>query len=72
MSIIKSMIFKNRVYTAWELKNGTLLVERNVKKEGGRNGCHLVGENAPVWIENIKTAIDSKEASMLCRALLHS
>jgi hypothetical protein len=72
MSIIAGMIFKNAHYTAWEMKDGSLLVERNKKKQGGHNGCHLVGENGPVWVESIKTAIDSKEASMLCRALLQS
>jgi len=58
------IIFKNRTYTACAMKDGSLIVTKNKSGEGSR----LVGENAPYWIDNIKTAVNTKEASNLCRA----
>lgn len=58
------VIFKNAHYTACEMKDGSLVVTKNRTQQGAR----LVGENAPIWIENIKNAIDGKEASFLCKA----
>jgi len=62
------IIFKNAHYTACEMKDGALVVTKNKTQEGRR----LVGENAPSWIDAIKTAIDSKEASFICRAMFQS
>lgn len=60
-----TIIFENSHYKALELRGPCLSV---TNKRTGRESV-LVGENAPIWIDNIKTAIDSKEASMLCRAI---
>ena len=64
------IIFKNAHYTACtidSIRDGlTLCVTSN--RTG--KGAQLVGENAPVWIDNIKDAIDTKEASMLCKAVV--
>lgn len=62
------VIFKGRHYTACAMRDGSLIVTRN-RKQGG---IRLVGENAPHWIEHIRTAIDHSEAHMLCRALVDS
>lgn len=62
------IIFKNRTYTACAMQDGSLIVTKNAKQEGRR----LIGENAPVWIESIETAVDVQEAAMLCRALFLS
>ncbi len=62
------IIFKNRTYTACEMKDGSLIVTKNKTQEGRR----LIGENAPHWIDSIKTAIDSKEAAVLCKAMFQS
>lgn len=61
------VIFKSAHYTACAMKDGSLIVT-NQKGKGRR----LIGENAPCWIENIETAIDTKEANMLCRAMFQS
>lgn len=63
-----TIIFKNRFYTACEMKDGSLIVTKN----GAQKGRRLVGENAPYWIEALKTAVDSKEASLLCHAMFQS
>jgi len=63
-----NIIFKNNFYTACEMKDGALVVTKNKTQEGRR----LVGENAPHWIDSIKTAIDGQEASFLCKALFQS
>lgn len=63
-----SIIFKSGHYTACEMKDGSLVVTKNRTQEGRR----LIGENAPHWIDAIKTAMDSKEASVLCRAMFQS
>lgn len=65
---MSEVIFKNRHYTACAMKDGSLIVTKNDVQKGRQ----LVGENAPFWIEAIKTAIDSKEASMICRAMFQS
>ena len=62
------VIFKGRFYTACAMRDGSLVVTRN----RGTGGVRLVGESAPHWIENIRTAIDHSEAHMLCRALIES
>lgn len=59
-------IFKNAHYTACTIDNDKLVVTSNRTNKG----VQLVGENAPVWIDSIKEAVDKKEASMLCRAVL--
>jgi hypothetical protein len=59
------VIFENQHYTACAMKDGSLIVQ---KRKTGK-GCRLIGENAAIWTESIETAIDSKEASFLCRAL---
>jgi hypothetical protein len=61
------VIFKSAHYTACAMKDGSLIVTN--RKGIGRR---LIGENAPYWIENIETAIDTKEAHMLCRAMFQS
>ena len=63
-----SVIFKNAFYTACAMKDGSLIVTKNRTQEGRR----LIGENAFYWADSIKTAIDSKEASALCRAMFQS
>ena len=60
------IIFKNAHYTACAMEDGSLVVTRNRAKGGVR----LVGETAVIWIEHIETAIDSKEASALCKAVV--
>jgi len=62
------VIYKGRTYTACAMRDGSLIVTKNKSGEGRR----MIGENAPYWIDNIKTAIDSAEAHALCRALFVS
>lgn len=62
------VIFKNNHYTACAMSDGSLIVTKNKTKEGRR----LIGENAPHWIDSIENAIDSKEASFICRAMFNS
>ena len=62
------IIFKNATYTACAMRDGSLIVTKNKTQEGRR----MIGESAPYWIDNIKTAIDAKEAAALCRALFIS
>ena len=47
------------------MKDGSLIVTKNKTQEGRR----LIGENAPHWIDSIKTAIDNSEAHALCKAM---
>jgi len=61
------VIFKSAHYTACAMRDGSLIVTNRAGK-----GRRMIGENAPVWIESIRTAIDAKEASLLCRALFQS
>jgi len=63
-----AVIFKNRTYTACAMRDGSLCVTKNKTQEGRR----LIGDSAPYWIDNIKTAIDADEAALLCRALFQS
>lgn len=65
---MSQIIFKNNHYTACHMRDGALVVTKNKTKDGRR----LVGESAPYWIDAIKTAIDSKEASFICRAFFQS
>lgn len=60
------VLFKNQYYTACHMRDGSLIVTRN-RKPGGKR---LVGKQVPVWVEAIKTAIDTAEANALCRAFL--
>lgn len=62
------IIYKGPHYTACAMKDGSLIVTKNRKQEGRR----LVGENAPHWIEAIKTALDDKERAFICRAMFQS
>lgn len=62
------VIFKNAHYTACAMKDGSLIVTKNRTQEGRR----LIGENAPHWIQSIRDAVDSKEASFICRAMFQS
>jgi hypothetical protein len=62
------IIFKNQHYTACTMKDGSLIVSNNHKQYGKR----LVGNNAEFWIEAIKTAIDTRESAMLCKAIINS
>ena len=62
------IIFKNAHYTACAMRDGSLIVTKNRTQEGRR----LIGENAPYWIDGIRTAVDSAEASALCRAMFQS
>lgn len=32
-------------------------------------GYRLIGENAAVWADSIRTSIDSSEVALLCKAL---
>lgn len=59
------VIFENQHYVASHMKDGSLIVQ---KKRTGK-GYRLIGENAAIWADSIKTAIDSSEASYLCKAL---
>lgn len=60
------IIFENQHYTACEW-NGGLIITHNRK----RGGKHLVaGEQATIWIDAIKTALDRTEANTLCRVFL--
>ena len=61
------IIFKDALYTAYAMKNGALLVTKNRKKEGR---CLVCG--AASYINDIRTAVDRKEASALRRALFIS
>ena len=51
--------------SACAMDDGSLVVTRNRAK----GGIRLVGETTASWIDSIEHAIDSEEASMLCRAL---
>lgn len=59
------VIFENAHYVASYMRDGALIVQ---KKRTGK-GFRLVGENAAVWADSIRTAIDKQEAATLCRAL---
>ena len=61
------VIFDNQHYTACEF-NGGLIVTRKRK----RGGVHLIGDQAPIWIDAIKTAIDASEANAMCREVLNA
>lgn len=65
MTTQSTVIFESGFFTACAMSDGSLIVQN--KKTG--KGSRLIGENAPHWIDNIKTAIDKKEANMLCRAV---
>ena len=60
-----TVIFENGHYIASAMRDGSLIVQ---KKRTGK-GYRLIGENAAVWIDSIRTAIDKSEAAALCRAL---
>lgn len=62
---ISQVIFENGHYVASLMRDGSLIVQ---KKRTGK-GYRLIGENAAIWGDNIRTAIDKAEASALCRAL---
>jgi hypothetical protein len=62
------IIFKSAAYTACAMRDGSLVVTKNKVREGRR----LVGENAPYWIDAIKTALDVKEANFICRSMFQS
>ena len=69
MSMTSSeVIYKGRHYTACAMRDGSLCVTKNKTQEGRR----LIGDSAPYWIDNIRTAIDDSEAHALCRALFVS
>lgn len=59
------VIYKGRHYTACAMKDGSLIVTNNRTGKGMR----LIGENAPHWVDAIKTAIDDKERAFICRAM---
>lgn len=61
-----TLLFKNQHYSACVLRDGSLVITHN-RKQGGKR---LVGSQAAVWIDAIKTAIDSDEANALCRGFL--
>jgi hypothetical protein len=61
------VIFKNAHYTACAMRDGSLIVTRN---KGNGGGSRLIGSNAASWIDAIRTAIDSREASSICRAVV--
>ena len=60
-----AVIFKNRIYTACAMADGSLVISKNKTQEGRR----LIGENAAHWIDSIKTAVDNQEAAVLCKAM---
>jgi len=59
------VIFENAHYSACHMADGSLIVQ---KKKTGK-GYRLIGENAAIWADSIRTAIDKSEANALCRAL---
>jgi hypothetical protein len=61
-----SVIFENQHYAACTMRDGSLVITHKRKRGGKR----LVGDQAPVWIEAIKTADDASEANDLCRVFL--
>ena len=64
-------IFENQHYHACVLfyaGKESLVVSRK-RKQGGK---HLIGPKAAEWIEAIRTAIDTDEASALCRAVVNA
>jgi hypothetical protein len=63
------VIYKGQHYTACAMRDGSLIVTRNSAKAGG---VRLVGAQAPIWIDSIRTAIDGDEAHALCRAVITS
>jgi hypothetical protein len=54
-----SVIFENQHYAACTMRDGSLVITHKRKRGGKR----LVGDQAPVWIEAIKTADDASSAS---------
>lgn len=63
------VIFENQHYTACAMGDGSLIVTHNHKRNG-QQGKRLIGTQAPVWIDAIRTALDTTEANDLCRAFL--
>ncbi len=59
------VLFQNAHYHACVLKDGSLVAQ---KKSTGK-GYRLIGEDAPIWADFIRTAVDRSEASALCRAM---
>lgn len=53
-------------YVATEYR-GTLIVHKNGNTRGGR---HILPPESKNWIEAITTALDGKEADLLCKAVL--
>jgi len=64
--MIKSeVIFENGHYSACYMADGSLIVQ---KKRTGK-GYRLIGENAAVWTNSIRNAVDKQEAALLCRVI---
>lgn len=61
-----TIIFENQHYAACAMRDGSLVITHKRK----RGGKQLVGDQAPIWIEAIKTAGNASEANDLCRAFL--
>lgn len=66
--LVSKVIYNGPHFTACEMKGGSLIVTKNRKQEGR---C-VTGEDASHWINAIKTALDNKEADLICRVILQS
>lgn len=66
--MLTKQIHRGAHYEAFTLKGG-LIVHKRGNTNGGR---YLIGSQAPQWIEAIQTALDSREADSLCKAILQA
>ena len=69
-------IYAGRFYTAYAMRDGSLVVERKRPLKNGNRGARLSADsphnNCADWIANIREAAkdDPSEAHMLCRVLV--
>lgn len=61
---MSAVIFRNAVYTASAMNDGSLIVTKNRTQQGKRL------ERATEWIDAISTALDIREGAALCRAVM--
>ena len=60
-----SVLFENGNYSACFMRDNSLIVQN--KRTG--KGYRMIGENAAIWADNIKNAIDKSEANLLCKVI---
>jgi hypothetical protein len=68
MAASSKIIFDNQHYTACELRDGSLVVTHKRK----RGGVRLIGSEAAIWLDAIKTVLDASEGNALCRVIVNA